>query len=125
MRNRAKCKLCNSVIESYHKGDYVNCKCGEISISGGNHAYECYANDWKNFIRVDDQDNEILVSIKDDVTANGSNQEELMSILNEMIKNIENLPQDAMTSYINHYDYLTLMIMVRSIYLKLDEKKNI
>ena len=40
MRNRAKCKLCSSVIESYHRYDEVSCKCGEINISGGNDVLE-------------------------------------------------------------------------------------
>ncbi len=56
MKNRAKCKKCHSVLESFHEFDYITCKCGEIAISGGNQKLECYANDWSNFLRVDDND---------------------------------------------------------------------
>jgi hypothetical protein len=32
---KAKCKLCEDVIESKHRHDYVACKCGEIFLDGG------------------------------------------------------------------------------------------
>lgn len=37
-------------------------------------------------------------------------QEELLDVLNEMIKNIEQLPPHAMILPINHYDFCSLMI---------------
>ena len=33
--NKAKCRLCGDIIESKHRHDYVECKCGEISVDGG------------------------------------------------------------------------------------------
>jgi hypothetical protein len=65
MRNRAKCKLCSSIIESMKLDDYVSCKCGAITINGGTYAYECRANHWENFIRVDDEGNEIIVKVEE------------------------------------------------------------
>ena len=56
MRNIAKCKLCSSIIESKHRHDYVSCLCGEISIDGGNDYHKCFAKDWRNFVRVDDEE---------------------------------------------------------------------
>jgi hypothetical protein len=33
--NKAQCKLCEDVIESKYRHDFVRCKCGEISVDGG------------------------------------------------------------------------------------------
>lgn len=34
-RNAARCKKCNTVIESKHRHDFVRCLCGSIFIDGG------------------------------------------------------------------------------------------
>lgn len=129
MRNRAKCKLCQSILESFHEFDYVDCKCGEISIHGGNVKLGCSAKDFKNFMRVDDLNNEIIVMVKEkganekkDDNAKDksidkvSTREEKIKLLNEMIANIEKLPQHAMTHPINHYDFCSLLILLASIF---------
>jgi hypothetical protein len=61
MRNRAKCKLCNDILESFHVNDRVECSCGEISITGGQHAFECAYRNISSFIRLDDNGKEIEV----------------------------------------------------------------
>lgn len=58
MRNRAKCKLCEEVIESLHRNDFVSCKCGEIAIDGGLDYLRSVARDYSNFLRVDDEGSE-------------------------------------------------------------------
>lgn len=65
MRNRAKCKLCGDILESFHRNDYVKCSCDEISIDGGQSMFRCGAKNWSNFLRVDDNGKEIEVTIKD------------------------------------------------------------
>ncbi len=121
MKNRAKCKLCQSIIESFHSTDYVSCKCGEISVDGGE-ALKCAANDWKNFVRVDDNGSEIMVKIKEDVNPLDIQElpkptkRELLNMLEEMAKNIENLPQAAMLSPVNHYDLYSALILISSIF---------
>ncbi|WP_423135861.1 DUF7695 domain-containing protein [Mammaliicoccus sciuri] len=35
IRNIAKCKICDDVIESKHTHDYVMCKCDVIFLDGG------------------------------------------------------------------------------------------
>jgi len=35
MRNIAKCLLCGDIIESKYTHDYVTCKCGNLSVDGG------------------------------------------------------------------------------------------
>ncbi len=34
--NKAKCLVCNTVIESRHVHDFVTCPCGNLSVDGGN-----------------------------------------------------------------------------------------
>lgn len=130
MRNRAKCRLCGDIIESFLKHDLVTCKCGEISIDGGNELLRCVANDWKNFLRVDDNGNEIVVKVVDpDAVIEQPTQEsppltkpELIQMLDSMVKNIENLPKNAMDLPVNHYDLYSFMILISSI-LKVNDKK--
>lgn len=126
MKNKAKCKKCKSIIESFHATDYVLCSCGEISVDGGD-ALRCTSKDWENFLRVDDEGNEIIPKIIDK-TDSKSNEEssqfkqpatskkELMNLLDEMIQNIEKLPQQAMTTSINHYDFVSLLILLSTIF---------
>jgi hypothetical protein len=35
IRNAAKCLLCEDIIESTFRHDFVTCKCGNISVDGG------------------------------------------------------------------------------------------
>lgn len=123
MRNRAKCKLCNDILESFHQHDYVTCKCGEISVDGGQNYFKASAGDWKNFLRVDDEGNEILVKVveetKEEVPfieeAPLPDKQDKLKMLDEMIKNIENLPQQAMILPVNHYDLLSALLLISSI----------
>jgi len=122
MKNRAKCKLCQSIIESFYETDYVECKCCNISVSGGLRM-ECAAIDWTNFIRVDDQGNEIIPKViekaKEDVkqlyNEEKPSKEKLLEMLDEMIKSYENLPDNAKYSPVNHYDMLSVLLLVSSI----------
>lgn len=123
MKNRAKCKLCQSIIESFHSTDYVTCSCGEISLDGGSDMI-VYANDLNNIIRVDDQGNEIMVKVIDklssdvkplDIENSKPSYEELIQILVNMSKNIEDLPSPALTMPISNYDFgslISLLIMI-------------
>jgi hypothetical protein len=124
MRNRAKCKLCKEIIESFTIQDYISCKCDEISIWGGNVKLHCEANDWNNFLRVDDEGNEIVVKIKSkeeiDIPSSKPTKADLIGILDEMIKNVEDLPSQAMLAPITHYDYCSLLILLSSLF-KSDE----
>ena len=106
MRNRAKCKLCSDIIESFHATDYVICKCGQISVEGGE-ALRCAAMDWDNFLRVDDLGNEIIVTLHQQVANRAAMMEnikptkkELLDMLDKMIKDIEGLPEGAMLASI-------------------------
>ena len=122
MRNRAKCKRCGDTIESYHENDYVSCNCDEISIAGGTTSLKAAAKDWKNFLRVDDLGNEIIVEVKTiekeehfPETQSRPSKRDLIKMLDEMIKKIEDLPPLAMSTPINHYDMASFMLLISSI----------
>jgi hypothetical protein len=121
MKNIAKCKLCSSIIESFHTTDYVECKCGEISVSGGA-ALQCGSKDWNNFRRIDDMGNEIAVKVTEtsdvkplDIQTK-PNRKELLEMLNEMIKSYDRLPDHAMHAPITHYDFVSALLLVSSIF---------
>lgn len=130
MRNRAKCLLCNSVIESFHRHDYVTCKCGEIAIDGGLDYLRASAHNFDNFLRVDDEDHEIKVNYKDDKEGQDSkvnkeenthkpSKEELYRMLEDMIKSYEQLPSQAMLAPVTHSDQLSLLMLVSSLFKSL------
>lgn len=112
MRNRAKCKVCESIIESLTLKDEVTCKCGQISVSGGDRLL-CSALNWDNFLRIDDKGNEIKPEIKDKPPVT---RDDLLNALDDMIKRIEEMPQQAMIVSINHYDFVSLLILLSSIF---------
>lgn len=115
MRNRAKCKKCNCIIESLQPNDWIYCECSEIGLSGGKDNYKCFAGDFTNFLRVDDLGNEIIVIVKE-VDKQPITQKELLKSLDEMIKSIESLPNNAMVSAINHYDFVSALILLSTIF---------
>jgi len=122
MRNRAKCRLCGDIIESFHRTDYVSCKCDEISIDGGNQYWRASAKDFTNFIRVDDDGKEIEVTVIEkeespsDAIPFQPSKSEMIEMLNEMRKRYESLPQEAMYAPITHADFVSLILLVTAIF---------
>lgn len=123
MKNRAKCKKCESIIESFHRYDYVSCKCGEISVDGGTEYFKAFAVDFANFLRVDDEGNEIVVTVKENKEEEKQaelptklTKKDLINMLGEMVINIENLPPQAMYTPINQFDFCALLILLKSIF---------
>lgn len=124
MKNRAKCKLCGDIIESFHRHDYVTCKCGEIAVDGGTDYFKAMARDFNNFLRVDDEGNEIIVTIQEKASDTGLAEEiqapvktckaDLLKMLDEMVKRYDDLPSSAMITPINHYDFSSLLIFLAS-----------
>ena len=112
MRNRAKCKACEAIIESLSHHDEVSCKCGQISVSGGD-KLGCAAINWSNFLRVDDEGNIIVPKIEESKKAT---KEDFLNALDEMIRRIEEMPPQAMVVSINHYDFVSLLILLASIF---------
>jgi len=121
MRNRAKCKKCSDIIESFFNGDHVSCKCGSIDVYGGE-SMKCAAIDWKDFIRVDDEGNEIITTIKNEerIDICESNTQpsrvDLIDMLDRMVKDIDQLPSSAMSAPITHYDHASLIMLISQIF---------
>ena len=121
MRNRAKCKLCNEIIESFHRGDLVTCKCDEIAIAGGSEKLDAFAKNWANFMRVDDEGNEIIVTVEDkssnekvmeDLTKPQPSKENYIKMLEEFCQNIDSLPPDGKFSFVTHVDLVSVLRLV-------------
>lgn len=151
MRNRAKCKICRQIIESKTVHDYVTCPCGEISIDGGPGYLRCIAKDFYNFLRIDEDDNEIEVRLYDKKSIeekkypkivvklapknqeepqeeqqeeqkepqNALTKDEIMVLFDEMIGYIETMSDTAKLTSITHYDQLSLMLLLRSLFKSL------
>lgn len=90
--------------------------------------FECSAKSFTNFLRVDDEDNEIVVKTIDKDSKEPEHLEpspqkdapllsrkEKLDMLRAMIKNIENLPTGAMMQPINHYDHCSALVLLLSI----------
>ena len=116
MRNRAKCKLCADIIESLSADHIIDCKCEEITIFGGDKTFGCRAKNWDNFLRVDDEGNEIVITVKNEPEKLPKlTREDLLKMLDAMNENIEKLPQHAMTQAVNQYDLSSLIILISAI----------
>ena len=123
MKNKAKCKLCKSVIESFFADDYIECKCGEIALHGGM-AMKCSAKSWDNFIRVQEDGKEVPIKVKNsdkpeiypEENLNKPTKNELLTHLRILAENIEQLPQNVMTLPVTHYDFLSLILVLEAIF---------
>lgn len=83
----------------------------------------CSANDFSNFVRVDDEGNEVKVSVKDSADSPSINKhdykpskDDLMQMLDEMIKQIDSLPSQAMSLPITHYDFSSALILFSALF---------
>lgn len=121
MNNRAKCKLCNSVIESFHAADYVECKCGEIAVYDGE-AMRCAAKDFGNFLRIDEKGNVINVSLfekKGDEfivpLPSQPSKAELLNMLDGIIESIERLPDEAKRQPVDLNYFASFVALLSSI----------
>jgi hypothetical protein len=123
MRNRAKCKLCKNVIESFTLMDYVTCSCGEITIEGGNQKFLVYCRDFANFLRIDDQDNEVEVTVKQASEALQQPREESKPLSREqlieefscLLENLNSLPPNAAHTPVTHSDLSSALSLVLTI----------
>jgi len=125
LRNRGKCRLCGDIIESRHRHDYISCGCGEISVDGGFDYRRATFKHPENFIYLDDEGNEIIYKLKEEKEAAKETEtrnlpkpprDELLDILDEMVKRIEDLPQHAALAPITHADFASLLMLLSSIF---------
>ena len=128
MKNRAKCRLCQSIVESFFEGDVCTCKCGEITVYDGP-AMRVEFRNVENFLRVDDLGNEIVVKYKDkeesetdkpqeDEPLKELGRAELIAELDRFVEGFENLPDHAKRAPITGYDFISLMLVLSNILKK-------
>ena len=131
MRNRAKCKLCSSVIESLDdkpftdkEEDWIKCKCGEIAICGGLSSYHSrVSTSYDNMLRVDDNGNEIPVQVKQTESKNAKEEtfgvkpdrDQLLQMLFDQIKNSEGLPPHVRSSFVTYLDLEAALWLIYAI----------
>lgn len=142
-RHRAKCRLCSGFLEA-KAGDYLTCACGEISLDATSSLTKYIAREWDNLIRIDEEGNEIKFSIQDRAARfeeRSQDQDDISSAKQDpegdnpylanpyymvchetthdaiirLIETVEGLPPIAMNTAITHYDYLSLLYLLRSI----------
>jgi hypothetical protein len=105
MKNRAKCNLCNDILTPMDN-HIIKCKCGEICLDGINKIILCNTSD-DNYSELND---EVIENMQTKPT-----RKEMIDILGEMAKNIESLPEAALSNPITHYDHLSLILLLSEI----------
>ena len=118
MKNIAKCKSCGDIIESFHATDYVTCSCGEIGIDGGPYKLGAYAKDWKNFLRLDEDNKEVEVTVVDkmkDEDDTPLTRDEKMDMLQNMIESFDRLPDHAMLMGVTQADLASALLLIHGI----------
>jgi hypothetical protein len=93
----------------------VSCKCGEISIDGGDVYFKCRATNWSNFLRLDDAGNEISMADDEPTQLPIPTKQEKLQVLDEMIKSYQNLPPQALYAAVSHADFRDLLLCLSSI----------
>ncbi len=111
MRNRAKCRRCGAIIESMHRHDHVYCDCKEISVDGGDCYWKLSARNYLNFIRLDDEGNEVI----EEPTKEKTNKERALQQLNMKIQDYEKLPEQIKWSAVNHVDMQSLFRLIKNL----------
>lgn len=122
MVNRAKCKLCKTILQTKHPHDYVTCNCGEITIGGGDEFFRVKMKNKENLILIDNDGNEIIPKEKEipqqeDIST--PSKEDLLSLLEDMYKRIEELPMNAALAPITHADFAALIMLLSAILKKI------
>lgn len=118
MRNRAKCKLCNDVIEGNDSNEFVFCKCKHIGVMGISDPYKCLVTDWDNFIRIDDEDREVIPKIvepQEPIITPEEKKDRLLAMFKGLIDSYESLPSHAKLNPITHYDMQSALFIMYEI----------
>jgi hypothetical protein len=127
MPKKAKCKLCNTTIESAGRWDFVSCSCGEICVDCNTGEFHVHIKtDPVNLLLLDDEGNEIVPvksseppneeQIDSSVVHMSPKKEELLDMLDAMRKNIEEMPQNALFSPITHSDFGSLLMLLSALF---------
>jgi hypothetical protein len=126
---KVKCKLCECIIDADPK-DILICDCKEITVDGI--GMKVIAKHGENLIMLDKPDTSDLPEIQKQTpliiesthhnpqTALETPKLIALDLLDEMIINIEGLPQHAMILPISHYDWLSLLLVIKTVLRSID-----
>ncbi len=90
--------------------EIVTCRCGELTLNGIERIVICQKS-VQNYCEVDDHDNEINTL----TVSTTPNKQELLKMLEVMVKNIDDLPPIALNQPINHYDFSSALVLLLAI----------
>jgi hypothetical protein len=110
--DKAKCKLCRTVID-LNKDN--NCSCGEI---GCDSQGRLFFRDISNFVPIDDQGNSLVLNVVKEPERKEPTFEELLSELNILLSKIEEMPPQAMTTAVTHFDLYSALVLIAAILRK-------
>lgn len=110
----AKCKLCQSILNP-REGDYITCRCGEITLDGLKKAVVCEKS-IENYIEIDDNGNEIKEGSdkKESIESLYKKpcKQDLFVMLDEMIDGIERLPTAGLYAPCTNQDLVSALILI-------------
>lgn len=110
---RAKCKLCSSVIDLSKPS---NCACGEI---GCDDQGRLYFRDINNFMPLDDEGGEVQLNVVKAPDRKELTFGELLAEFNILLKKFEELPLQAMTTAVTHFDLYSPLLLVAALFRRL------
>lgn len=97
-----------------HPTDYVECECTAIALDGGD-SMKCYATDWTQFARVDDNGQVVPVVVKGEDNAVLLTRDSVLADIEQLISVIDGLPTHALDAPITHRDYKGLLGLIATI----------
>lgn len=103
---QARCKLCRDTIL---KSVPSNCVCGEI---GFDTEGRILFRDINNIIAINDDGSESSLNVIKNGIQKEITYEEILAELNILLKNIEQLPPQAMSTAITHYDFYSVCLLI-------------
>jgi len=106
---KLKCKLCDTIVD-FPKKDKITCKCENLTLDAKERVIIC-AKGESSYCMIDDEGCDIVNEVKPKPT-----RQELLELLKGIRENIEKLPQEALGTSINHYDLLSLILVLEGLF---------
>jgi predicted nucleic acid-binding Zn-ribbon protein len=115
---KAKCTLCGDIIENNSETEWKGCKCGVLHVKGNRLRFDSL----ENVLMIDPNGSEISLKPKDiqreqteEMQSAKPTKEEMLEMLDDMARRIDDLPGHAASQPITHYDFQALVLLLSSI----------
>ena len=114
VKNRAKCKVCNTIMHAKEPYIRVLCNCGRCFIELEMDKTLCGTDEWSNLVFVDDEGNEIVLNSPEEteVIPEKISKKQLIEQMKDMIRSYDNLPPRALYEPVLTIDMKNLMLLV-------------